>query len=66
MNWKLIFQLSLFGLAMGVATVFLIPSTVEPLFWLVVFAISAYAIAQSPRANPSSTARSWASPTASG
>ena len=26
MNWKLILQLSLFGLAMGLATVFLIPS----------------------------------------
>jgi hypothetical protein len=45
MNWKLIFQLSLFGLAMGLATVFLIPSNLEPLFWLVVFAISAYSIA---------------------
>ena len=44
MNWKLILQLSLFGLAMGVCTVFFIPSTVEPLFWLVIFAISAYLI----------------------
>ena len=45
MNWKLVFQLSLFGLAMGVATVFLIPSNVEPLFWLVIFAACAYIIA---------------------
>jgi len=45
MNWKLIFLLSLFGLAMGIATVFWIPSNIEPLFWLVVFAISAYFIA---------------------
>src|SRR5262245_47636386 len=45
MNWKLIVQLSLFGLAMGVATVFLIPATVEPLFWLLIFGISAYIIA---------------------
>lgn len=45
MNWKLIFQLSLFGLAMGVATVFLIPSSIEPLFWLPIFGICAYLIA---------------------
>jgi hypothetical protein len=45
MNWKLIIQLSLFGLAMGIATVFLIPSTVEPVFWLVIFVVSAYLIA---------------------
>jgi len=46
MNWKLIFQLSLFGLAMGVATVFLIPSKIEPAFWLVIFLICAYLIAK--------------------
>lgn len=46
MNWKLIVQLSLFGLAMGIATVLVIPSTIEPLFWLVVFVISAYVIAR--------------------
>ena len=45
MNWKLIFQLSLFGLAMGVGTVFFISSTAEPYFWLVIFVISAYFIA---------------------
>jgi hypothetical protein len=45
MNWKLILQLSLFGLVMGVATVFFISSSVEPFCWLVVFLISAYAIA---------------------
>jgi hypothetical protein len=45
MNWKLIFQLSLFGLAMGIGTVFVIPSTVEPFFWLVIFLVSAYLIA---------------------
>jgi uncharacterized membrane protein len=46
MNWKLIFLLSLFGLAMGIATVFIIPSKIEPLFWLVIFLISAYIIAK--------------------
>ena len=45
MNWKLVVQLSLFGLAMGVATVFFVPSKVEPLFWLVILGISAYLIA---------------------
>jgi len=45
MNVKLIFQLSLFGLAMGLATVYLIPSSAEPFFWLVIFIICAYAIA---------------------
>jgi hypothetical protein len=45
MNWKLVAQLSLFGLAMGIATVFVISSRVEPLVWLVVLAISAYLIA---------------------
>lgn len=44
-NWKLILQLSLFGLAMGIATVFVIPSSVEPWLWLVVLGISAYFIA---------------------
>jgi len=46
MNWKLIFLLSLFGLAMGFATVFLIPTKIEPAFWLIIFLISAYLIAK--------------------
>jgi hypothetical protein len=46
MNWKLIFQLSLFGLAMGIATVFVIPSSIEPVFWLAIFVICAYVIAR--------------------
>lgn len=46
MNWKLIFLLSLFGLAMGFATVFVIPSNIEPVFWLVIFIICAYLIAR--------------------
>jgi hypothetical protein len=52
MNAKLIVQLSLFGLLMGVGTVFLIPSTVEPVCWLVVFLISAYAIARFAGGSP--------------
>jgi hypothetical protein len=49
MNWKLIFQLSLFGLAMAIATVFVIPSNIEPLFWLVIFVICARIIARRVR-----------------
>ena len=45
MNYKLIFQLSLFGLAMAIATVFWIPSNIEPIYWLIIFIISAYFIA---------------------
>ena len=46
MNWKLVLLLSLFGLGMGLATVSLIPSTIEPVFWLVIFIICAYLIAR--------------------
>ena len=46
MNWKLIFQLSLFGLAMGIATVFVIPSSIEPAVWIVIFLVCAYIIAK--------------------
>src|SRR5258708_26829226 len=45
MDWKLILQLSLFGLAMAIGTVFVIPSNIEPLFWLVIFVVCAYVIA---------------------
>jgi purine-cytosine permease-like protein len=46
LDWRLIFQLSLFGLAMAIATVFVIPSSVEPIFWLAIFVICAYLIAK--------------------
>jgi hypothetical protein len=46
MNWKLILQLSLFGLAMAIGTVFLIPPTVEAACWLVILLISSYVIAR--------------------
>ncbi len=45
-NWKLIFQLSLFGLAMAIATVFWIPSKIEWLFWVIIFVFCAYRIAK--------------------
>ena len=47
MDWKLIFGLSLFGLAMAIGTVFVIPSNIEPAFWLVIFVICAFIIARS-------------------
>ena len=46
MNWKLVLQLSLFGRAMGIATVFVIPSNIKPMFWLVIFIICGYIIAR--------------------
>jgi hypothetical protein len=46
MNWKLIFQLSLFGLAMAIATVYWVPSNIEPLFWFLIFLICSYIIAK--------------------
>ena len=46
MNWKLIFSLSLFGLAMALATISLIPTNVEPGCWLVIFVICARLIVE--------------------
>jgi hypothetical protein len=46
MKWKLIFQLSLFGLAMAIATVFIIPTDIEQIFWLAIFILCAYLIAK--------------------
>src|SRR5262249_40870496 len=45
-NWKLILQLSLFGLAMAFATVYVIPSSVEPFLWLPIFVLCAWLIAK--------------------
>jgi len=44
MNWKLIFALSLFGLAMAVASLLGL-GMLEPLLWLVIFIIYAWVIA---------------------
>jgi hypothetical protein len=46
MNFNLIFKLSLFGLAMALGTVYVIPSSIEPLFWLVIFVTCAIIIAK--------------------
>ena len=46
MNWKLIFQLSIFGLIMAIATISLIPEKVEPIFWVLIFIFCAWVIAK--------------------
>jgi|ERR1700744_705488 len=46
MNWKLIFQLSVFGLIMAFGTISLIPEMIEPVFWAVIFILCAYVIAK--------------------
>ena len=51
MNWSLIFKLSLFGLAMAFATVFIVPSNVEPFLWLVISVICAYIVAKNCTSN---------------
>ena len=52
MNGKLILLLSMFGLAMGIATVYVIPSQIEPWFWLVIFVVCAFAIARGAPGKP--------------
>jgi hypothetical protein len=53
MDWKLVFQLSLFGAAMAIATVYWIPSNVEPFFWIVILGVTAYLIVRrAGRAQP--------------
>ena len=44
LNWRLIFLLSLFGVAMGFATVYWIPAGVELVVWFTIFDICAYLI----------------------
>ncbi len=46
MNWPLVLLLSLFGLVMGAATVSLVPFAIEPLLWLAIFLVCAYAVAR--------------------
>jgi hypothetical protein len=46
MKWPLVLALSGFGLVMGIATVFVIPPNLEPLFWLAIFVVCAVVIAR--------------------
>jgi hypothetical protein len=52
MNGKLILSLSLFGLMMGVATVFVIPPNIEPFAWLAIFIFCALVIARREPSRP--------------
>jgi len=45
-NWRVIFILSLFGLAMAIGTVSAVPSSVEPVIWLAIFIVCAFVIAR--------------------
>ena len=44
MNWKFIFKLSIFGLAMALLTLSMIPMKIEPFCWLAIFVLCAYLI----------------------
>lgn len=46
MDWKLIFGLSAFGFAMAIATVSLVPPSVEPMLWLAIFLACPFLIAR--------------------
>jgi hypothetical protein len=46
MNWKIIVQLSLFGLIMAFGSIALIPQNIEPAFWLIIFGFCALVIAK--------------------
>jgi hypothetical protein len=46
MNFKLVLRLSLFGLVMAFATVFVVPPNIEPLIWLAVFFFCAVVLAK--------------------
>jgi hypothetical protein len=49
---KQVLLLSLFGLAMGLGTVFFVSSRVEPFCWLIIFLISAFLIGRSITRRP--------------
>jgi hypothetical protein len=52
MRWRLILTLSMFGLAMAFATVYVVTPKVEPLFWLAIFGFCAFTIARSGAPKP--------------
>ena len=52
MNYRLIVALSFFGLAMGIATVYVIPSSIEPFCWLAIFVVCAVIIARKAPGKP--------------
>lgn len=46
MNWRLILLLSLFGVAMAVASLFGLTRGIEPLLWLLIFIFYAWCVAK--------------------
>ena len=46
MSWKLVFGLSILGLAMAIASVLWVEESLEPYLWLGLLALSAFAIAK--------------------
>ena len=52
MNGKLILRLSLFGLAMAFATVYVVPTRAEPLLWLPIFVFCAWVLAKNAPGQP--------------
>jgi len=46
MNWRLILQLSFFGVAMGLGIVFFLSSWVTTILWVIIIVLSGYAIAK--------------------
>jgi hypothetical protein len=44
MNYKLLFKLSVLGMLLAFATVYFIPSTIEPFFWAMIFTFNAFII----------------------
>jgi len=51
MNWKLIFALSLFGIAMAFASTYGMTGKMEPLIWLVIFIINGLIIVRNAPGN---------------
>jgi hypothetical protein len=45
-NWKLILQLSMFGVAMGLGVVFFLTPMTSGVLWVIIVMLSAYAIAR--------------------
>jgi len=51
-NFKLMLALSMFGLLMGVATVSVIPPSIEPVCWLLIFLVCAFVIGRTQVSKP--------------
>ena len=52
MNWRIIVQLSLFGLLMAGLTIRVIPSNIEPFFWVPILAFSGFQVGRRAPSRP--------------